>query len=240
MEEGRGGGKGCAKARAFIHKQSLPARIVGWVRFTSRSAERRARKEKVVGRSPLSRVLLRIPMHRFPAYRWGEWKLGATQERVYGPVVGEMVIMVWDNSAARKALPLDATALEALGWHFGPSHQSGRWVGGDGVPGVTAAGARTKLASAAYGGHWRPGIMEGSDAESGHNGVGQQHLRLDAGKAPQTGEGGSTHLVQGVEGLCCRAGGLEAALWVGPARAFVRQPRQCCCSYSRLVLLQLQ
>ena len=111
--EGRG--KGCARARAFVCKQSLPARIVGWVRFTSRSAERRARKVKVGGRSPLSRILLRIPMHRFPAYRWGEWKLGATQGRAHGPAVGEMVIMVWDNSAARKELPLGTIALECLG-----------------------------------------------------------------------------------------------------------------------------
>jgi len=81
----------------------------------SRSAERRARKVKVGGRSPLSRILLRIPMHRFPAYRWGEWKLGATQERAHGPAVGEMVIMVWDNSAARKKLPLGTIALECLG-----------------------------------------------------------------------------------------------------------------------------
>ena len=31
-------------------------------------------------------------------------------------------------------------------------------------------------------------------------------------------EGRFTHLAQGVEGLCCRAGGLKASLWGGPAR----------------------
>ena len=59
------------------------------------------------GRSSLSRVLLRIPMHRFPAYRRGEWKLGTTQERAHGP---------WCvNSAAMKQFPVGTIALEALG-----------------------------------------------------------------------------------------------------------------------------
>ena len=45
----------------------------------------------------------------------GEWKIGATQARAHGPVVGEMVFMVWGNAAAKNETPLGVKAFGALG-----------------------------------------------------------------------------------------------------------------------------
>ena len=157
-------------------------------------AERRARKVKVGGRSPLSRILLRIPMHRFPVYRWGEWKLGATQERAHGPVVGEMVIMVWDNSAARKKLPLGAIALEALG-------EACRGELADGILGLhtKVEGGWVEMVSLVslppvHELNWlqRPAegigdlVWRGAMPKAGITAL--DSPRLDAGKTPQTGE----------------------------------------------------
>ena len=74
-----------------------------------------ARFDKQVGKGVLGRVLLRIPMHRFPVFQWGEWLGGGTHSRNQGPWKGEMVIMVWDTAAARTAAPLGQKELGLLG-----------------------------------------------------------------------------------------------------------------------------
>ena len=65
--------KKCAEAAKLVSQQQQKGafRVVGWLHFKSRSEERRVRQHKQVGKGVLGRVLLRIQMHRFPVFQWG-------------------------------------------------------------------------------------------------------------------------------------------------------------------------
>jgi hypothetical protein len=102
----------CRAARDFVRRGKDGRRVTGWVWIPGRSEERRWRSS--LAESPLARQLLRIPMSRFPVFKWRQWLAGSTSSREQGPTVGWMSLMVWDNAGARRARPIEE-ALSGLG-----------------------------------------------------------------------------------------------------------------------------
>ena len=102
----------CRAARDFVRAGKDGRRVTGWVWIPGRSEERRWRSS--LAESPLARQLLRIPMSRFPVFKWRQWLAGSTSSREQGPTVGWMSLMVWDNAGARRARPIEE-ALSGLG-----------------------------------------------------------------------------------------------------------------------------
>ena len=92
----------------------VPCRVVSWVWAKTREEGRKALQRWGDNSQGMGRIVLTVPMERFPLFQWRSWLRGNRSRRA-GPVIGQMKLIIWENLRARRYFPVADGFLAAVG-----------------------------------------------------------------------------------------------------------------------------
>ena len=92
----------------------VPCRVVSWVWTKTREEGKTALRRWGDNSQGMGRVVLSVPMERFPLFKWRRWLRG-NRDRRTGPVIGQMKLIIWENQRARRYFPVGDGFFSAVG-----------------------------------------------------------------------------------------------------------------------------